>query len=168
MLVGLARALQSFSGCLPVRVFKLWLCAFIKAVKHIIPYILSPQHFVIAERLSAGQLILQCSGRIWASVCIYLSVTLSAPGATPGGIGTCWAGASLIALSPRRPDGWWMWKSSGDCEAEWERGDTETVQVTMWDLLEGRLIPRVSAQGLICACVYLVRTITTLMWCSCY
>ena len=33
-----------------------------------------------------------------------MSVTLSAPGATPG-IGTCSAGASLIALSPHRPDG---------------------------------------------------------------
>jgi len=52
------------------------------------------------------------------------------------------AGPSLIALSLHRPDGWWMWKSSGDCEAEWERGDTETVQVMMWELLEGRLIEK--------------------------
>ena len=62
----------------------------------------------------------------------------------PGGVGTCSsdastcsAGTSLIALSLH---GWWMWKSSGDCEADWECGTTETVQVTMWELLEGRLI----------------------------
>ena len=54
----------------------------------------------------------------------------------------CSAGASLIALSPRRPDGWWTWKSGGDCKAEWKRRDTETVQVMMWELLEGRLIER--------------------------
>ena len=62
-----------------------------------------------------------------------------APGATPGGRHVLsWRNPSRVVPSPA----WWMMdvEEQGDCEAEWERGDTETVQVTMWELLEGRLI----------------------------